>query len=232
MSFKFSSIAKVVIAVLSISSVSSHALESGDFIVRLGIANVNPDVESGTLKSGGADVTLGGGTTTIDVDDNSQLGFTMSYMLDDSWAFGLLAATPFKHDISVQGGLANAGLDTIIETRHLPPTFTAQYHFPISKTVKPFVGVGLNYTRFFDTKATAGLEGAAGATDVSLDDSWGLALEAGVDFEIADDWYFNVHAWMIDINTEATLNTTNLGNLTLEADIDPVVIMLGFGKRF
>ncbi len=36
--------------------------------------------------------------------------------------------------------------------KHLPPTLLAQYHFTNFGAFKPYVGAGINYTRFSSVK--------------------------------------------------------------------------------
>ena len=95
------------------------------------------------------------------------------------------------------------------------------YHFNTDAGVRPYVGVGLNYTTFFSEDATAVI------SSIKLDDSFGLALQAGVDVDINDKWYFNAAVRYIDIETTAT---TNLGKI--DVDIDPYVYQIGVGMRF
>lgn len=196
-------------ALASVLCLSSpvQALEAGDLILRAGATQVSPAGESGN--------TAAGANARIKADDNTQLGLTASYMFTNNFAVGVLAATPFKHKIS------SAGTE-IAETKHLPPTITAQYHFSDLGSAKPYVGAGINYTAFFDEKLTNG-------TAIELDDSLGLAIEAGIDVSINEDLYFNASVWYIDIETKAKVGgTTALKNI----DIDPVVVMLGLGTKF
>ncbi|MBN8930529.1 MAG: OmpW family protein, partial [Rhizobium pusense] len=44
----------------------------------------------------------------------------------------------------------------------LPPTLTAQYHFNPKGAVRPYVGAGINYTIFWNEKASDGLQAAVG----------------------------------------------------------------------
>ena len=136
-------------------------------------------------------------------------------MLGSNMAVGVLASTPFKHDISAAGV-------KIGETKHLPPTITAQYHFTDMEGFKPYLGAGLNYTAFFDEKLIGG-------TKIELKDSLGLAFEAGIDVDVGNDVFVNAAVWYVDIETEV-----ELGGVTLidNIDIDPVVVMLGIGKKF
>ena len=66
---------------------------------------------------------------------------------------------------------------------------------------------------------------------MSLDDSVGLAFEAGVDFAINDKWLFNAAVWLINIDTDASIQTS-AGLVEVDVEIDPVVIMAGIGYQF
>lgn len=209
-------------SVLSAQQLMAEGFGKGSLITRAGIAKVQPNDSSGEV-TGIADSSVG-------VASDTQLGLTFSYMLSDNVAIGLLASTPFSHDIKASGSLAALG--NIAEATHLPPTFTLQYHFKNLNNVKPYIGLGLNYTIFFDENTTDSLDSALGGdTDISLDDSLGLALEAGVDIQLSEDWYLNVAAWYIDIDTTAELKTDDIVR-TVNVDIDPWVGMVGVGYRF
>lgn len=186
----------------------AHAHQAGDILVRGGAATVTPN-------SSGDDVL---GTGHLDPDTNTQLGLTLSYMLTDNWAVELLAATPFSHSVST------AGLGEVAKIKHLPPTLMGQYYFGNAQSkVRPYVGAGINYTTFFDEKGRGALDG----TSVKLDDSWGLAVQAGLDMKVTDNWFVNASAWYIDIDTDVE---TAVG--TFKTDIDPMVLMVGLGYRF
>ncbi|RZA01194.1 MAG: hypothetical protein EOO68_10605 [Moraxellaceae bacterium] len=176
------------------------AYDSGDIIVRAGVATVDP----------AGDGALDG---VLDVKSNSQLGLTLTYMLSEDWGVGVLAATPFKHDITVAG-------KTVGSTKHLPPTVTAQYHFSTGETVHPYVGLGVNYTEFFSEESVLG--------DLSLDSSFGLAAELGVDFSFNKNWGANLALWYIDIDTDASLDGAKLATV----QIDPWVYNVGISYRF
>jgi outer membrane protein len=186
----------------------------GDWIVRVGVAHVSPNDDSGELSGvAGAEVS---------VDSATSLGITIAWMATDNVGIGVLGAWPFKHDIKGEGALSGAG--KIAEVKHLPPTVTLQYHFNPAGAARPFVGAGINYTTFFSEK-THGLGGAS----ISLDDSWGWAVEAGIDFDLNQDWFASAQLWYIAIDTTATLGD-GLG--TIDVDIDPWVAMIGAGRRF
>ena len=203
----------------------AQAYEAGDVIVRAGAATVDPHEDSSTLKLNGA--TLGGQAT---VDSDTQLGLTGTFMLTDNLGIGLLAATPFQHQVGVKGLGALDG--KLADIKHLPPTLSLQY-FPLaaSSRLQPYVGAGLNYTTFFDEDLTSQRE-SQGFSNLELDDSWGLALEAGVDFMLTDNLLVNATVWYLDIDTTATADLAGAGQVKVDVDIDPWVYMVGLGYKF
>lgn len=191
-----------VAALLSASSLAS-AHEAGDWLFRIGGSNVDPKSNNSPLVS---------------VDDGASATFTFTYMYTDHLAVEVLAAWPFKHDINLVGG------DKVASTKHLPPTVSLQYHFLPQSVFQPYVGVGVNYTYFFDEKTTGALEG----TKLSLSDSWGFAGQVGFDFMLNEKWFLNVDARYIQIDTDAKLDGAPLGKVT----IDPWVYGAHVGFRF
>ena len=203
----------------------AQAYEAGDIIVRAGAATVDPHEDSSALKLNSA--SLGGQAT---VDSDTQLGLTGTFMLTDNLGVGLLAATPFQHQVGVKGLGALDG--KLADIKHLPPTLSLQY-FPLaaSSRLQPYVGAGLNYTTFFDEDLTSQREGQ-GFSNLELDDSWGLALEAGVDYMLTDNLLVNATVWYLDIDTTATADLAGAGQVKVDVDIDPWVYMVGLGYKF
>lgn len=193
--------AALIAGIIAATAGQAMAYEAGDVVLRAGIANVNPDVSDNTAVG------------VLDVEDNTQLGLTATYFLAPTLGVQVLAATPFKHDITAAG--ADLG-----STKHLPPTVTLQWYPSISGNIHPYVGAGVNYTMFFEDD----IPGA----DLELDDSVGLALEAGVDIDLGSNLVLNAAVWKIDINTDVSLNGSNLGEL----EIDPLAVMVGVGYKF
>ena len=133
----------------------------------------------------------------------------------------VLASLPFTHEIAGAGNLS--GTDKVAEAKQLPPTVSLQYHFSPQGTTRPYVGAGINYTIFFDESTTGALAG----TDISLDNSVGLTVQAGVDVDINKDWFWNADLRYISIETTAD---TALGSV--DVDIDPWVFTLAVGTSF
>jgi outer membrane protein len=226
----------IVAALCAVFISPVQAYEQGDWIIRVGAANVDPDTDSDKIDVAGL-ATLEG----VDVDDDTQLGITATYMLTDIWAVELLAATPFEHDITVKGASLDAG-----STKHLPPTVTFMWYPFGGKDNKfqPFVGAGVNYTYFWDEEVDNELEEALGVitepvtgstapvpADLDLDDSWGVAGRAGFDYRFNDRWGLTASVWWLDIDTDATIET-EIADVKFDVEIDPWVYMVGVSYKF
>ncbi|ENM5733861.1 outer membrane protein OmpW [Vibrio mimicus] len=205
-----------VLAALISAPVLAH--QEGDFIVRAGIASVVPNDSSDKIL---------GSQSELSVNSDTQLGLTLGYMFTDNISFEVLAATPFSHKISTD--LSNLG--DIGKTKHLPPTFMVQYYFgEANSTIRPYVGAGLNYTTFFDEGFNSTGE-SANLSDLKLDDSWGLAANAGVDYMLNDSWFLNASVWYANIETTATYKAGADAKST-DVKINPWVFMIAGGYKF
>lgn len=205
----------------------AQAYQAGDVILRAGAATVAPNEDSSTISTTATGSLAG---TKATVDSNTQLGLTGTYMLTDNLGLGLLAATPFQHQVDIKG--MPLGLDgKLADIKHLPPTLSLQY-FPLdaSSRLQPYVGAGINYTVFFDEDLTSQRE-AQGFSNLELDDSWGFALEAGIDYALTENVLLNATVWYLDIDTTATADSA-FGKVKVDVDVDPWVYMVGLGYKF
>lgn len=184
--------------------------DAGDWLVRVGVTNIDPDDDGGNLE--------GSPDNQFEVDSAASLTFDVTYMIDENFAVELLAAYPFEHDIK----LDSAG--KIGETKHLPPTLSLQYHWTRWGAFKPYIGAGINYTYFFDEDT----KGALSGNNLDLDDSWGAAFQLGVDYSFNDNWFVNANVRYINIETDAKLNGDDVGNVK----IDPWLLGANIGYRF
>lgn len=182
-------------------STAAHAQQAGDWKIRAGAGMVDPKSDNGDIAS---------------VDSGASFVFNGTYFLTDTWAVELLAALPFSHDIELAVGGTRVG-----ETKHLPPTLSIQYMFPTQGAFNPYVGLGLNYTLFFDEETTGPLDGL----DLELDASFGVAAQLGFDYDISDRMFVNFDVRWINIETDAELDGAPLETV----EIDPLVYSLTVG---
>lgn len=198
----------------------AHAQES-DWLVRLRGIVVSP-----TEKSSPVLPAFPGGKVGVGDSVMPEVDFT--YMLADHIGAELILATT-KHSVTGRGALG--GIGKLAGSWVLPPTLTLQYHFAPRAKVRPYVGAGVNYTIFYAEKASDGLEDAIGSTRVRMDDSFGYALQAGVDVDLTDRVFLNLDVKYIDIDTTARLTTGGATN-RVDVSVDPVVAGVGLGVRF
>lgn len=220
----------IVLACTTLASASALA----NISVNVGAIHVAPNDSSTSLNTVETLARLPAGSTSVGVNSNTQLGLTIDYKINQNWTVELIAATPFSHDIKVVGSAID-GLD-VGNTKHLPPTLLAQYHFDSGNSnFVPFVGLGLNYTKFFDTSASQTLENTlrtlanapTAEVDLTLDDSFGLAMQAGFNYKIDNNWGVHFMISKMDIDTEANVTINGASAQKVDVQIDPVVVMLG-----
>ncbi len=218
-----------LVAVLAGGSMVAQAYQKGDFVMRVGAVTVDPDSDSSDINLPGVP------TLNTEVDDDTQLGIIPMYMVTDHVGIELLAATPFEHDITLKGKGVKVPAGS---TKHLPPTLSVQWYPRGGKSGwQPFVGVGVNYTVFFDEETDKQLDETLNAilgaekVDLDLDNSFGLSAQAGVDIPFWNDWALSLEVWYIQIDTNATVRT-DVGNVHFNTDIDPFVYNVGIAYRF
>jgi outer membrane protein len=208
---------------LAIASPAAFAHQEGDIIVRAGAITVAPNEDSGAIHAGGA--AISGTKATLDSD--TQLGLNFAYMLTSNVAIELLAATPFTHNVGTKG----LGGLKLGEVKQLPPTLSALYYpMESSSVLQPYVGLGINYTWFFDDKLSNEAE-AAGFRGLDMQDSWGVSGQVGMDYMLSDNLMINGQVRYIDIDTTGTTYAGNT-KVNVDVDVDPWVYMVGLGYKF
>jgi outer membrane protein len=199
----------VLAAGLAAVAAPAFAQSAGDWTLGFGVHQVDPKSDNGKLA---------GGTLPLSIDSDAKPSITFEYFVRDNLGIEVLGALPFKHEIAVKG------VGKVGETRQLPPTFTLQYHFNSDGKVSPLLGVGLNYTTFFSEDTTGALAG----TRLKLDDSWGLAAHAGLDFKVSERGAVRVDVRWADIDTKVKVDGASVGT----ANIDPLVYGVAYVHQF
>ncbi|WP_051354270.1 OmpW/AlkL family protein [Psychrobacter aquaticus] len=202
----------VLAAATALTMTTAFAVPAGTWSVAAGAHYVDPKSDNGSLANGALDV---------DVDGDVRPTISGEYFIANNVGVELLAAIPFHHDITLTDTNGNK-IDA--KTQHLPPTLSVQYHFDYDNmpmNIKPFVGVGVNYTTFFKERIATG-------SDLKLDDSVGVAGHVGLDIPFVPTEAFRIDARYMDIKTDASLNGIDIG----EVDISPWVYGVAFVKQF
>jgi outer membrane protein len=184
--------------------------QDGKWMVRVRAVHIESDNGGSTNLPGVGSLGLSASNKTIPELD-------ISYFFTPNFAAELILTYPQKHDVrsSALGG-------KIGTVKQLPPTLLAQYHFTNLGAFKPYVGAGINYTRFSNVNL---LDGGA---DVKRN-SWGGALQVGFDYALDKNWSINFDVKKVYMKTDVSVNGVGkVGDLK----IDPVLIGVGVGYRF
>lgn len=143
----------------------------------------------------------------------------VSYFFTPNFAAELILTYPQKHDL-------RAGGDKIGSLKHLPPTLLGQYHFTGLGAFKPYVGAGINYTRFSNVDFAPAVNAALSPSIKK--NSWGGALQVGFDYAIDKNWSLNFDVKKVYIGTDVYSAGTKVGTFK----VDPVLVGVGVGYRF
>jgi outer membrane protein len=227
----------LVLALVAAFAPTLAQAEAGDWVVRARAANINPNEDSDlgkTVNKNVAPVMSNG--AELKVDSNTILEFDISYYFTKNIAAELILATGSKHDVSVSrepGAVVPNQLLGSVDV--LPPTLTVQWHFNPDQTIDPYVGAGINYSAFLDKRLEV-RQGPLAGSDIKVEnDSWGYALQAGVDINLKDGWLINADVKYISLDTDVKLRNPLAGNAWTkidDLDINPWVFGLGIGKKF
>jgi outer membrane protein len=150
----------------------------------------------------------------LSIDNKTIPEVDISYFFNKNVAAELILTVPQKHDL--RSSVLGAHIRSL---RHLPPSLLLQYHFD-APGFKPYVGAGVNYTRFSSVNLPAG---------VDIDrNSWGGALQVGVDIPLSKNLYLNFDIKKVYIKTDVFAGGAKQGTFK----VDPVLAGVGFGWRF
>ncbi|MBP7647783.1 MAG: OmpW family protein [Comamonas sp.] len=203
---------KTLLAVAALCAMTSGAAmaqqQDGKWQVRLRAVNID------AANKGSAADALG-----LSINDKVIPEVDISYYFTPNFAAELILTYPQKHNVrsSVVGG-------KIGTLKHLPPTLLAQYHFTNFGAFKPYVGAGINYTRFSGVKDN----GAAGAPWDVKRNSFGGALQVGFDYALDKNWSLNFDVKKVYIDTDVSVAGAKVGKFK----VDPLLIGVGVGYRF
>jgi outer membrane protein len=114
--------------------------------------------------------------------------------------------------------------DNILSAKNVSPTLLLNYHFGApSDTWRPYVGAGINYTHFTNIESSL-------APQVEMSDSWGWAVQAGVDYALNKQWglWGSIAALKVKSDVVAVGATV----LTTTIDFRPVTYAFGVFYKF
>jgi len=206
-------LALAVLCAMSSGAAFAQQADAGPWQVRVRAVHLDSD------NGGSTNPNLG-----LSINDKTMPEFDISYFFTPNFAAELILTYPQKHDLRSNGALGDLG--KIGSLKHLPPTLTAQYHFTNFGAFKPYLGAGVNYTRFsgvrFDSAVDAALQPSI------KKNSFGGALQVGFDYALDKNWSLNFDVKKVYIKTDVRSAGTKVGTFK----VDPLLVGVGVGYRF
>jgi outer membrane protein len=121
----------------------------------------------------------------------------------------------------------------IATARWLAPTLLVEYKFLSENSkLRPYIGLGVNYTNFYDRDSTAqGNAASGGPTRLSLTSSVGPAGTAGLAYNVATHW--NLYASYSVSQVKTKLNADTAGVIrTTHINFGPQALVVSVGYSF
>jgi outer membrane protein len=173
-----------------------------------------------TVDHSGAFTALGINFAKNSVKINDKLipEIDVDYAFTDTLSAELVLTIPQTQEVTL------AGVGKLGSFKHLPPTLLLQYRANPGSAIRPYFGVGVNFTLIW---GDSGL--AVAGVPLSLENySLGLAGQAGVDWKINDRWSFNVDIKKAAISSDVLAGAARLTT----AHLDPWLYAIGLRYDF
>ena len=212
-----------VVLALAMSVPLTVAAEDGDWLVRMGVHQINPDKNNlpGVL----------GGNVVLDKDETFSLD--AEYMLTRNIGVDLFAPLYTSHDVQLKN-TALGDSAKIGEVDLLAPILGLNWHFNVDGAIRPYLGVGANWSYFSGEELSTTL--VPERTRLEVDQAFGLAGRAGVDIGTSEHWFLNLDVRYVDLSTDVETEVpSGVGFTTVpvgEANIDPWIYGIAVGYRF
>jgi outer membrane protein len=225
-----------LVAVASIAGMSTAALAQG-MTVKIGVTRVNPNSSASAFTG----PFLPADTISAKVQSQSTLLLSISRDITPNWEVEFALGLPPAHDITLvvlkpsalPPSVAAQDGQVAARIKQVAPTVFANYKFgDVASTIRPYVGLGVNYTNFASPESTLlnnSING--GPTSMKFEDSMGLAFQVGVNVKISGPWSATLSWATAQVRTRATTNTLGVVR-TADVSFSPSVASLLLGYSF
>lgn len=232
---KLSALVAAGFGMVAIATTASAGDSNGNFQAKIGVTGGLTQDKTTSLElrapSGAVAADLLAGGTHATTDNVIIPSLTLTYYVNKNWALELFCCAA-STSVNAAGTLANLG--ELAHTAVFPPIVTLQYHLDPIANFRPYVGVGFEYIHYFNEKlGSNGLNGTGlNFVDVRFKDSWGLALQGGVDYDLGGGWSLGVDVKKVWEDTKITWTAASGHTVVAKHDLDPIFITANVGYRF
>ncbi len=202
-------ISKLALGLLAALSFNAIAQEN-PWMVRVRAMNLNWENKQ--------DAQLAGAGLNLNAKNQTIPELDITYFFTKNIAAELVLTYPQRVDVRTN----SSSLGTVTA---LPPTLLAQYHFTQFGPLKPYVGAGVNYTRFGSRDLNSG------STFYSVEkSSIGYAAQIGADYMLTKNWGVNLDVKYLQIETDVIVNSSGASAGTLK--LSPIATSVGVTYKF
>ena len=201
--------------------------------IKLGYASILFNTDSGELAGPPGSTPPG---ATADVRNTHTLGLVYVRKLAGPWS--IVGQGGLPPIVKFNGAGSAAALGQVGSARAWFPAVMAGYSMPRLMGVEPYVGAGLNFTKFTGNHITGSYTTAFGGTSShgNLKNSVGPIAKLGAEIPVAGRWLLDLSYTRYWIRTTAaiTTNTPSVGDIERRIHVraDPDVFALMVGYRF
>jgi len=192
--------------------------QAQDNIVKLGAIRYTTNSSTSGIKGAGvpagADAETGDATTLILVVERT---------LTPNIGIELVVGVPPRIKSKATGTVAFLG-DNVLSAKNVAPTVLVNHYFgDPSNTWRPYLGVGVNYTRFTGVKSSL-------APKVTMSDSFGAAIQVGVNYAFNKQTGLFASVARVDVKSDVVAVGSTV--LTTSIDFKPVTYSMGAFYKF
>lgn len=161
----------------------------------------------------GADITVNSATTAL-----------FAYEREIAPNMGLELVLGLPPTLKAKASGTASFLGDVLSAKSVAPTLFLNYHFGAADSqLRPYLGVGVNYTRFTGANSPYGWQ-------ISLSDSLGLAAQAGVNVSLGKQWGLFASIGAAQVKTDMVAVGASV--LRSSIDLQPVTYSAGVAYKF
>ena len=177
---------------------------------------------------------------SLHVQKQDTLYASITRSFTENWSVELALGVPPTHDVDIRvsnpalpPSVQGASGTVVAKVRQVGPTLFGKYTFGTRTAVwRPYVGLGVNMTRFDKADSTSGGDAFnGGATSITLSKANGLAACAGIDYKLGGAW--SAHLGLATTQLKTTMKSNTLGiTRSAEVTLKPIITTLAIGYSF
>jgi len=221
-------------AATALSTPAMAGSPDGKFQVKVLGTAVLPNGEIDKIKyldAGLGDTLADMGVSDVDAKANDNVVPTLAveYFFNQNFSLETICCFTQHH---VNGAADLSGTELVDHVLILPATVTLKAHLPTGTPFKPYIGAGPSVFFVFDEKPGATAQ-ALGVDRVKMSNSFGVALQGGVDIALGDSGFgVSLDAKKYFMKPTAKFYVEDTKVLETKHNLDPWVLSAGVTYRF